>query len=228
MTARTVSGVDAGPLPERGARVWVTVDGGDAEWTAIVDGSGGDHLFLTVEAGAGPPPGLDPERRLLVTYSNREVPCEAEAVLATVEAGPERIALRLAGPPRRNQRRSAVRVPVDLIVRARRAGEADDGAVPETFAAVTENLSAGGVLLRADHAVPVGTELLICLQPGGDAPTMELPSRIVRCDRDPAAVRPWRLAVAFTRTTPAQEEHIIRYLFRIQREARRREAGLDR
>ena len=80
-------------------------------------------------------------------YAMREVPCEVDAELVSGPgAGAEgRYQARTLGAGAPLQRRGAVRVPVDLIgARARLDDDADAGCI----GAVTENLSAGGALLR--------------------------------------------------------------------------------
>ncbi len=229
MTAGNATAVEHGPPPERGARV--CVESGEREgWSSVVEAKDADLIILTVEPGAGPSADITPGRAVLLTYSARQVPCEADATVVDDPEwrAPGRVCVRLSEPPRRNQRRGAVRVPMDLIVRAREADERTDEPDALTFAAVTENLSAGGALLRATEAIAIGTDLLIHLQPGPEGPVMELASRVVRCDRDGATSRPWRIAVAFRGVSRAQEDHMMRFLFRIQREARRRESGMSR
>jgi c-di-GMP-binding flagellar brake protein YcgR len=156
------------------------------------------------------------------------VPCEVDAIWVEgpVRLGDDEIVIaRMAGAPRRMQRREAVRVPVSFIVRAS-LGD-DDAEQPVSVAAVTENLSAGGALLRMAEALDAGTPLTITLQPpGSDGSPMDLPARVVRSDREPGHERPWRVALAFDNPTRAQQESIVRYIFRLQREWRARETGM--
>lgn len=227
MSTRQATAQDVGAAPERGTRV--SVEGTRAvDWSAVVDVRDGDLIALTVEPGVGVPADVREGRSLLLTYTHRQVPCEADAVVVGTPStgGDDRVHVRLSAPARRNQRRCAVRVPVDLVLRARAAETPDDGEEPLQFAAVTENLSAGGALMRSGEAVHAGTELAITLHTGGDDPVMDLRARVVRCDKVPGAVRPWRVALVFLRITPTQEDHLVRYLFRVQREARRRESGM--
>lgn len=228
MTAVSPHAAHAGALPDRGARV--CVEGAwRLSWSAVVDHRDGDALALTVEPGEGAPTRVTAGTEVLLSYSSRQIPCEVGAVVVDDpgRSGADRVCVRATEPPRRFQRRDAVRVPVELIVRARSADGPDDEDEPaHTFAGITENLSAGGALLRVTEAIPTGSDLVVSLQPGGDAPVMEIVAHVVRCDRDAGTARPWRLALAFRRITTAQEDHLMRFIFRLQREARGRESGI--
>ena len=128
---------------------------------------------------------------------------------------------RTSGPPRRLQRRGAVRVPVALIAHARLGDDVD----AELLGAITENLSAGGALLRLGSAIEVGTRMSMTIHAGGAAGDLELTATVVRSDRIDDGQRPWRVAVTFADITQAEEDRLVRYAFARQRELRAREAG---
>lgn len=214
---------EAGPPPERGLRVFVEgLPGGPLP--TVVDRRSGDVVDLAPPRRDGRPVVLPAGRPVVLAYSQREVPCEVDGVLAGA-SGPDGrgCRVRLTGPPRRLQRRAAVRVPVALIARAEVEGEDDAPAVP----AVTENLSAGGALLRMPIALEAGRALAMVVEAGGAAGSVEVTGRVVRCDRQPdaGAARPWRIAVAFDPLPPADEDRLVRLVFDRMREVRRRELG---
>lgn len=224
-TSAATDHAETGPPPEPGATLYIEgVLGGP--WLSVLSGRAGDTITMSAPRRAGTPVGLASGREFLLCYSVRAVPCEVDAVWVEgpVEIAGERAAVvRMVGAPRRLQRRGAVRVPVQIIVRARSAEDADP---PLSVAAVTENLSAGGALLRMGEAVEPGREMVVTLQPPGEAQVIEVPSRVVRSDRDPAGPRAWRVALAFTDLARYDEERLVRYVFRLQREARARETGM--
>lgn len=239
MTA-DVSPPEEGPWPEKGARV--CLDGlPNGPWLATVESRpDGDTLVLAFARRGGLAVVPPVDRRFVVAYSVREVPCEIDVVSMSGSApglgeaadgnGAPTFMVRVVRPPRRMQRRGAVRVPVQLIVRATTPDAPTDAEVgTSTIAAITENLSAGGALLRMPDAVAPGSMLTVTLAPGEPEPVMNLPGRVVRCDRDPVGGgrHPWRVALAFDGLTRAQEDRLVRYVFTLQRALRRRETGLD-
>jgi hypothetical protein len=225
---------ESGPRPEPGDTLYLEkVIGGP--WDSVMTGASGDTMTISAPRRGGSAVGLAPGRALLISYAKNLVPCEVDAVWVDgpSEVGGEQIAVvRLTGTPRRMQRRSAVRVPVQLLVSAQAVGGAGEGPAWGT-AAVTENLSAGGALLRLADPVDPGVEIPLTIRPPADGADpgdmcdhMQLVGRVVRCDRDRPGPCPWRVALAFVDLTPAQEEAMVRYIFRLQREARARESGM--
>lgn len=234
---------EVGPWPEKGARV--CLDGlPNGPWLATVESRpDGGTLVLAFARRGGLSVVPPANRRFVVAYSVREVPCEVDVITtadsapgpgeATDGNGAHTFRVHAVSPPRRLQRRDAVRVPVHLIVRAQPSDATGGAAAPAApIAAVTENLSAGGALLRMPQAVAPGSLLAVTLAPGGDGPVINLPCRVVRCDREVAGAapgrRPWRVALAFTGLTRPEEDRLVRYVFTLQRDLRRRETGLDR
>ena len=112
----------------------------------------------------------------------------------------------------------AVRVSVNLIVHYRMG---DD-----VIGAITENLSAGGTLLRLASPIEAGTRLQVTVHCGGHAGDLTVAAVAVRCDRLEAGDRPWRIALAFDELAPVQEDRLVRFVFERQRELRRRDAEL--
>ncbi len=108
----------------------------------------------------------------------------------------------------------------------RRESRGADGAPREDVGAITENLSGGGVLLRAAAPFPAGTVLAIRIECGGTVGTLALDGRVVRCDPLDAGDHPWRVALAFVDPPVATQDLLVRFLFERQRELRRRESGL--
>lgn len=210
------------PLPERGVRVLLDgLPGGP--WSTVVDGREGDVLALAAPRLGGRVVRLPLRRSFLVAYAHREVPCEVDAELVDGPGGDAAVPYlaRVTGAPRRMQRRSAVRVPIHLMAQAS-VGDDHDG-VP--LGAVTENLSAGGALLRVADPIAVGAAVRVRLQCGGEAGTLEFGASVVRCDRTPGDQRPWRVALAFPDISPADEDRLVRFVFERQRALRSRESG---
>ena len=160
-----------------------------------------------------------------ITYRVREVPCEAPAELVPGPHPDTEPWARLTAPPIRLQRRGDVRVPVQLLVHGdgNALVSADEDALP--VAGVTENLSAGGVLVRVDRSFSPGDQVELSIQCGGRAGTVRAVGAVVRCDAGGRSARPWRVAFAFAEIEPAARERVVRFLFERQRELRRLELG---
>ena len=213
----------AAPLPGRGERV--VLDGlPGGPWTTVVEREGADALELAPPRLGGRPVPLPLHRAFTLAWTVREVPCEADAQLVSgPRPGEEgRYEARTIGPPRRIQRRGAVRVPVNLIVHYRLGDDVDAGVI----GAVTENLSAGGTLLRLAAPIEAGTRLEMTIHCGGQAGDLTIGASAVRCDRLEAGERPWRIALAFDDLPLGDEDRLVRFVFERQRELRQRDAGL--
>lgn len=211
------------PLPGRGERV--VLDGlPGGPWTTVVEREGEEVLELAPPRLGGRPVPLPLHRAFTLAWTVREVPCEAEARLVSGPGPGEegRYEARTIGPPRRMQRRGAVRIPVNLIVHYRLGDDID----AEVIGAVTENLSAGGTLLRLAAPIEAGTRLEMTIHCGGQAGDLTIGASAVRCDRLEAGERPWRIALAFDDLPGGDEDRLVRFLFERQRELRRRDAGL--
>jgi len=197
---------DPAPSPERGQRVFLA-GAPDGPWRSTVTRRTGDLLALTAPTSralaAAPPAGS----RLRIEYVLGDVPFEAEAeiVEAAAAGGSGGCTARLTRAPRRIQRRGAVRVPVRLIVTASLAEE--EGVAT---AAVTDNLSAGGALLRTPTALAAGRSVRLVIACGGAAGTLELVGRCLRCDRVASGALPWRAAITFQDIDPATEDRLAR------------------
>lgn len=211
------------PLPERGDRVMLDgLPGGP--WPTVVDGHHDDVLSLAAPRLGGRVVRLPLRRAFLVAYAHREVPCEVDAVLVDgpAEDGPAVYRARITGETRRMQRRTAVRVPVHLMAHASIGDDFDDAPI----GAVTENLSAGGALLRSGRPIDQGAAVRLSVRCGGDAGTFDVEGRVVRCDRTPGDQRPWRVAIAFLDMDPADTDRLVRFVFERQRELRARDSGI--
>jgi PilZ domain len=211
------------PYPDRGDRVMLDgLPGGP--WATIVDGLSGDELTLDAPRLGGRLVPLPLRRRFTVAYTQREVPCEVDAELVTAPGpgGAGGYVARLLGDGRRLQRRGAVRVPVHLIARASLGADAD----ARTIGAVTENLSAGGALLRVPLALEAGRTITTRVLCGGDAGAIDIAGRVVRCDRVGSGERPFRAAVAFLDMPRGVEDRLVKFVFERQRELRRRDQGV--
>lgn len=215
---------DAAPHPEKGTRVLLDgLPGGP--WSSVVDALSEGLMTLDPPRLGGRLVPLPLKRRFVVAYSSREIPCEvdAELIQGPTADGRGAYVARLIGKGRRLQRRRAVRVSVHLIVQTRLWSGVD----AETTGAITENLSAGGALLRLGHALEAGATLTTRVACGGEAGALDIEGRVVRCDRLGAGERPYRVAIAFEDMRRRDEDRLVRFIFERQRETRRRDAGLD-
>lgn len=217
------STADAAPLPERGTRVLLDgLPGGP--WTSVVEGLSGGVLALDPPRLGGQLVPLPLGLRFVVAYTCREIPCEVDADLVSGPApdGTGVYSARVVGGSRRLQRRGAVRVPVHLIVQT----HVPDGSEDVATGAITENLSAGGALLRVRTAITAGSPLLTTVLCGGDAGALHIEGRVVRCDRVDSQERPFRIAIAFLDMAREDEDRLVRFVFQRQREMRRRAEGI--
>lgn len=219
MTVAASAGGGRGPAhaPEAGMAVWL--EGvPEGPWRTSVARADAHGVVVDAPRLAGEPVPLTPGTACLLAYMLREVPCEVPVSVAARDVAGW--ALRYEGPVVRLQRRDSVRVPVRLLTRALVPGEAPDGA---PLAAVTENLSAGGALLRTADGLPAGTAVRLALSVGGDAGELALAATVLRSDRLGAGSRPFRVAVTFADLPRRVEDRIVRFLFARQRELRRLE-----
>ena len=227
MTSAVGPHKDNAPLPARGTQVMLE-DMPGGPWLTSIDGMADDGgvILLAPPRLGGTPVKLPLGRRFRVSYALSDVPCEidAEMVAAPGADGAGSYTARVVGGPRRMQRRSAVRVPINLSAQASELPARGDRA--EDIAAVTENLSGGGVLMRAAAPFPPGTVLAVRIECGGSVGTLALNGRVVRCDPLDTGDHPWRVALAFVDPPIAAQDRLVRFLFERQRELRRRESGL--
>ena len=126
------------------------------------------------------------------------------------------------GPVERHQRRMEFRVDDALQARLWRSDAGEDD---ESIPAVTENLSASGVLLRAETRLEVADSVQIALQlPEHGALTLE--ARVVRVGPRSSETGERPIALTFT-DGPDDAERLLRsHVLERQRAIRRRELGL--
>jgi PilZ domain len=210
-----------GPMPTLGDEVWIeNAPGGPLG--AIVFAVRDDCAGLSAPRRGGqevPLRGLD---SLMLSYRNGDVPCEAEAELTDppYASGPAIGPwVRVRGITRM-QRRDSVRVPMELIARIEQDGH------EEPIPAITEDLSAGGTLLRVAQEMNPDEPVRIVVECGGDVGTIDTAGRIIRQERHTTRARGWHVAIAFTVVGAALEDRLVRFLFDRLRENRRREAGI--
>lgn len=222
MTPATPAAPEMAPYPGRGARVLLDgLPGGP--WTTVVEGLAGRELTIDAPSLGGRLVPLPLRHRFTVAYTLREVPCEvdAELVAGPGPGGAGGYVARLLGEGRRVQRRGAVRVTVHLIAQASLGDDRD----AESVGAVTENLSAGGTLLRVARAVEAGRTLTTRVLCGREAGVIDIAGRVVRCDRVGSGERPFRVAIAFLDMPRGVEDRLVRFVFERRRELRRRDEG---
>lgn len=225
--SRTATPVrEAAPDPERGDRVLLAgLPGGP--WSSVIGSREERRVTLDPPRLGGSVVRLPIGRAFVVSYSRREVPCEIDAELtggpAADGSGP--YVARLVGEGRRIQRRSAVRVPARLVARAVVAEGIDDAGAPVTLGAITENLSAGGALMRLDRPLAVGTPIAMTIDCGGEVGILDASARVVRCDLLEPDGKVFHVAVAFLGLSGCDEDRLVRLVFDWQRRVRRDVAG---
>ncbi len=195
---------------------------------SIVGEVRGDRVRLDPPRIGGEEVRLSSGRDLVVTYSAGEVPCEARAVVTSArDDDAPGLWLRVT-EVHRMQRRSAVRVPVQLIARLLPDGAAEDAQEMRVLeSGITEDLSASGVLVRLSEPVAVGARVRLVVHAGGDVGDVEVVASVVRVDHDPQSARPYRAALTFPDIDGSSEARLVRFLLDRQRLLRRRELGLE-
>lgn len=217
-SSRPASAGGVGEHPHTGMPVWLEdLPGGP--WRTTVARAAGEGALVEAPRRGGEVVPLRTGAPCVLAYMQREVPCEVPATVVGPSGGaPPLYELRYTGPPVRLQRRDSVRVPVQLLTVAR----LDDGAGGETaLGALTENVSAGGALLRAPVGLQPGTEVTLGLSCGGATGELDVAARVLRADRVGDGARPFRIAVTFIDLPRPVEDRIVRFLFERQRELRR-------
>lgn len=210
-------------MPEPGQRLWLeNLPTGPAETRAAevrgrtvrIDAPRVGGREIVLEAGAA----------LALAYQAVQVPCEARTVVVPAPPGTDGGPWLRVDAIARLQRRGAVRVPVMLVARLVPDGSED---ASDAQGAVTEDLSANGVLVRLTDPVRVGERLRLVVHLGGAAGDLDTVGRVVRVDREPESARPWRAALTFPDVDRATQDRVVRFLFDRQREIRRRATGAD-
>lgn len=124
--------------------------------------------------------------------------------------------LVLAWPERveRIQRREHVRVDVAIPVEVRMLAR-----TPRTLAAVSSNLSTGGMRLRLGEEIPNGTllGLVIRLRASESVECEAQVAHVGKDDRAAQGMKHW-MAVEFTRISEPVRKQITQFLFEVQRE----------
>lgn len=210
-------------MPEPGQRLWLeNLPTGPAETRAAevrgrtvrIDAPRVGGREIVLEAGAA----------IALAYQAVQVPCEARTVVVPAPPGTDGGPWLRVDAIARLQRRGAVRVPVMLVARLVPDGSED---ASDAQGAVTEDLSANGVLVRLTDPVRVGERLRLVVHLGGAAGDLDTVGRVVRVDREPESARPWRAALTFPDVDRATQDRVVRFLFDRQREIRRRATGAD-
>ncbi len=167
-------------------------------------------------------------RDLAITYSAGEIPCEARARVVAADADDAAGLWVEVRSVERMQRRSAVRVPVQLIARLVADAADEDSAAAEVLeSGITEDLSASGVLVRLSDPVAVGSRVRLMIHCGGDVGDVEVVATVVRVDHEERAARPYRAALTFPDIDRLTESQLVRFLFERQRVLRRRAIGAE-
>ena len=192
--------------------------------TSIATGREGDRVRLEPPRVGGRAVPAAPGRKVRLQYRRLKVPCVALGVI--VEGpGDDGVWVEVHSVERL-QRRSAVRVPVQMQVEI--TLPAPRGEEPVTVTGVSEDLSAGGMLVRTREELERGwlLRLRFCL-PGEDA-CFTTRGRVVHGSEDERRTeRRWRAGIEFLGVEFEDREHLVRYTLWREREIRRREVGLD-
>ena len=214
---------DEAPLPATGTPV--SIEGARAEVLAsLVAAQEGRRLGLDRPRLGGRPITIRVGQHAQITFRARQVPCAFRVVATDAPRGrgDDEIWFEQTGPVERHQRRMEFRVDDALQARLWRANADEDD---EPIPAVTENLSASGVLLRAETRLEVADSVQIVLQlPEHGALTLE--GRVVRVGPRSRETGARPIALTFT-GGPDDAERLLRsHVLERQRAIRRRELGL--
>lgn len=162
-------------------------------------------------------------RKVRLQYRRNMVPCTATGVVMT---GPDDGLWIEVHSVERLQRRAAVRVPLQMDVEV--SLPAPFGEDPEVILAVTENLSAGGALLRTTEELERGWSLRLRFTLPGDTEEFTMRARVVHTSADERRTqRRYRAGVEFLGLEHEDREYLVRYTLGRDRELRRRAVGLD-
>jgi hypothetical protein len=215
------AGADAGPPP--GTDQEVTIEGlSSSPLASVVEGIDGGGVRLAPPRVAGVEVPLPLERPFTLAYRVRGVRCEAPAVLirGPGAAGPSYVA-RLAGPPRRRQRRLHVRVPAALAVTIRRDDEATAGA---EIAGTTVDISCAGLLVAVPQPLATDEPVAVLIDCEGVGP-VRVAAQVVRVARLESGA--WAVVMRIEDAEADDLRRLSRYVLERQRVLRRRELGLD-
>lgn len=216
-----------GPLPLPGAEIWLEDLPVGPVSTDVLEVRGG-HIRIDTPRMSGNTVQVPADQALLVTYSAADMPCEARAHVEPVAPREAPGTWLLVESVERMQRRAAVRVPVQLIARVGRRADGSPTELPEDAeAGITEDLSAGGVLVRFRSPLQVDSTVRLQVHCGGIGGEIDVLARVVRVEHDERAARAFRTALVFPDLPRPDETRLVRFLFDRQRQLRRREMGLD-
>jgi hypothetical protein len=117
------------------------------------------------------------------------------------------------------ERRQSTRIPVELRIELRHLGRPDD-----TFADITQDISAGGVFVATTVGLELGTELALEVTSGPGAPPILLRAEVVRVEEQPgltgsrATSRTRGMALKFIDADDEQITRLLNIAKQMQRE----------
>lgn len=183
----------------------------------------GRVLRLEPPRVGGEPVPVRPGRRVRLQYRRLKVPCVATGVI--VEGADEGLWVEVQ-TVERLQRRLWARVPLQVEVDVELPPH--PGEDPEYLWAMTENISAGGALLRTDEELEPDWRLRVWLVLPGEDEEREFLVRVVHTSEDERrGRRRYRAGVEFLDIDHEAREQLVRFTLSRERELRRRAAGLD-
>lgn len=141
------------------------------------------------------------------------------------------IRLRAVSEPLKRQRRSEYRLEINANVSVIIHGKSQPGTSPMAAAALPEedvefqtktlDISAGGLLLAAPKAYPIGTQLEISLMLDDRTP-IDASGEVVRCIWPNMRTEPYKLGVMFTEIGDRTQQALRKYLLAAQVAMRQR------
>lgn len=166
-----------------------------------------------------------PGRKVRLQYRRLRVPCVATGVI--VEGDDEGLWVEVH-TVERLQRRLWARVPLQIDVEIEVPPE-EPGGDPEYLSGVTEDIGAGGVLVRTDEELERDWRVRVWFVLPGEAAEREFRARVVHTSEDERGGRRrrHRAGVEFLDVDTELREHLVRFTLHRERELRRRETGLD-
>ncbi len=187
----------------------------------------GEDLRVTWPSLGGSPVAVQPKETVRILFDRGGMAYTFEGVVLEAAHLPEpMLTLRPTSPVERIERRIDVRVaaavPVELNVKVvsleefRSSGE---GATHIDTRTVT--LSGGGFTIHNSDPLPVGKLFEVRMFLGDRRRALTMSARIVRCEMTASAPEsePFEVAFAFSRIAESTRTNIVRFAFRIQKEA---------
>ena len=159
---------------------------------------------------------------LQLSFNTADGPYGLLAVVRAKQTEPIPILkLRAAGPPEKIQRREFYRTPTAVSVEITVATDQILHLAPDKirhFRTVTHDISGGGMSIRSETSMQVGTVVEARLSLPDELPAIKAPLKVANCVPMPprGGKHFYRIGMDFLSLTEAERSRIIRYLIKVQ------------